>query len=212
MEVGLSDLHSNAELTHEVVEILYDCYENNSAAVLELRQNSGLWTHRQLELLSRPPSYLVQGSPPPYPCPLVFCLSQDHPLCKIENSSSFQADVCLLLPSLPWSLALLSDSMWIWSLSHVTGLQEFMGVRFTIFFIQISARLKFFIIKKLQGMCGNKPQVSLWNWRRLSIVIRKNYIDLLEKNVTTKYPVNQTSVRVRKWQKSQPTPTLGDDW
>ena len=68
MEVGLSDLPSNAELTHEVAEILYNHYENNTVAILELRQSSGLWTHRQLDLLSRPPSYPVQRSAPPYPC------------------------------------------------------------------------------------------------------------------------------------------------
>lgn len=54
MELRLSDLHSNAELTHEVAEILYNRYENDTVAVLELRQNNELWIYRQLELLSRP--------------------------------------------------------------------------------------------------------------------------------------------------------------
>lgn len=103
MEVGLSDLLSNAELTHEVAEILYNCYENKTVAILELRQNSGLWIHRRLELLSRPASYLAQGSAPPRPCPCASCLSQVHPPGKIENSSLFQGEVCHPLPSLPWS-------------------------------------------------------------------------------------------------------------
>lgn len=54
MELRLSDLHSNAELTHEVAEILYNRYENNTVAVLELRQNNELWIYRELELLFRP--------------------------------------------------------------------------------------------------------------------------------------------------------------
>lgn len=68
MEVGLSDLPSSAELTHEVAETLYNHYESSSVAILKLRQNSGLWTHRQLTLLSRPPSYLVQDQPPEPVC------------------------------------------------------------------------------------------------------------------------------------------------
>ena len=75
MEVGLSGLHANAELTHEVAETIDDCCENHSVAVLQLRQNSGLWTHGQLDLLSRPPSYPEPGSAPPHPCLQAFCLS-----------------------------------------------------------------------------------------------------------------------------------------
>ena len=91
MEVGLSGLHANAELTHEVAETIDDCCENHSVAVLQLRQNSGLWTHGQLDLLSRPPSYPEPGSAPPHPCLQAFCLSWVHPLSKREDSSLFQA-------------------------------------------------------------------------------------------------------------------------
>lgn len=65
MEVGLSGVPINAELTHEVAETIYNCRENHSVAVVQLRQNSGLWTRGQLDLLSRPPSYPEQDPAPP---------------------------------------------------------------------------------------------------------------------------------------------------
>lgn len=37
MEVGFLDLFLNVELTYEVVEILYNCYENKIVVILEFR-------------------------------------------------------------------------------------------------------------------------------------------------------------------------------
>lgn len=133
IEVGLSSMPANAEITHGVAETPYDCYVNHPVAVLRLRHNSGLWTRGQLDLLSRPPSHPEQGSAPPHPCLQSFYLSWVHPLSKRENSSLFQAfkfvfcSVSFLTPSSTLTL-------WNWSPSHVTSLQRVYGCSFYYFF------------------------------------------------------------------------------
>lgn len=135
MDVGHSDPPSNAELTHEVAEILYNRYENSAGAILELRQNSGLWTRRQLKLSSRPPSYTVWGSAPPRPCPHAFCVNR-VPSLLLDRKFSLVSSWSLSSATFPsLVLAPFLDSIRTRSLSHVTSpvFKEFMNVHFSIF-------------------------------------------------------------------------------